>query len=171
MRRTAAPWPASDFWDWSLTVYARPGVAGACLALQERHGLDVNLLLFVVWSGSEGRVLEPAAIRAAIDRVRRWQQEIVHPLRALRRRLKNDAHGLDVGLASTVRARIAAVELDAEHAEQIALTGLAAVALARPVPAGEAIAGNLAAYAEAAGLSWTETDRRDLDIILARVLG
>ena len=167
MREPAAPWPASDFWDWSLTVYARPGVAGACLALQERHGVDVNLLLFAVWAGSAGRVLEPAAMRAAIDRVRRWQAEIVQPLRALRRRMKGDAHGLDPALASTVRARIAAAELDAEHAEQIALAGLATVAAT--VPAGAAISGNLAAYAAAAGLIWSETDRQALDVLVEAV--
>ncbi|HEY9550471.1 MAG TPA: TIGR02444 family protein, partial [Kiloniellaceae bacterium] len=48
----------TPFWQFSGAVYARRGVAEACLALQQRHGLDVNLLLFCAWAGSNGRRLD-----------------------------------------------------------------------------------------------------------------
>src|SRR3546814_12211972 len=76
------PWPASGFWDWSLAAYARPGVAPACLALQDRPGLDVNLLLFAVRAGTPGRALPPDALRAAVDRAARWPAEVVRQLPA-----------------------------------------------------------------------------------------
>ncbi|MGE4220898.1 MAG: TIGR02444 family protein, partial [Alphaproteobacteria bacterium] len=41
-------------WPFSLSVYARPGVAEACLALQARRGLDVNLLLWCGWRAAVG---------------------------------------------------------------------------------------------------------------------
>ena len=47
--------PPTPFWDFSLAVYGRPGVAPACLALQQRHGADVNLLLFCAWFGAAHR--------------------------------------------------------------------------------------------------------------------
>ena len=43
--------PSSRFWDFSLEIYAKPGVAQACLALQDECGADVNLLLFCCWAG------------------------------------------------------------------------------------------------------------------------
>ena len=36
----------NPFWNYSLALYARAEVAKTCLALQDRLGLDVNLLLF-----------------------------------------------------------------------------------------------------------------------------
>lgn len=45
------------FWRFSLAVYAAPGVADECLALQERCGIDVNILLFCAWVGGARRIL------------------------------------------------------------------------------------------------------------------
>ncbi|MGI9492931.1 MAG: TIGR02444 family protein, partial [Geminicoccaceae bacterium] len=47
-------WPESPFWDYSLSLYGRPGVEQACLELQRRHGLNVNLLLFAFWLADRG---------------------------------------------------------------------------------------------------------------------
>ena len=57
------------FWRFSLRTYRAPGVEAACLALQERCGADVNLLLFCGWVGREGRVLDEASLRSAVGRV------------------------------------------------------------------------------------------------------
>jgi len=38
--------PADRFWAFSLALYGKPGVAPALLGLQDRLGVDVNLLLF-----------------------------------------------------------------------------------------------------------------------------
>ena len=37
------------FWQHSLHIYAQPGVAKACLALQDDYQVNVNLLLFYHW--------------------------------------------------------------------------------------------------------------------------
>lgn len=161
-------WPYCAFWDWSLAVYGRPGVEAACLALQDRHGLDVNLLLFAVWAGTRGTILSPEAMGEAAQRVGRWHAEIVRPLRALRRRLKGDPHGLDPTLAAEMRRRIAAVELDAEHAEQLGLAALAPIQPgAAEEAAGDAVSVNLATFAAAIGIAWSEADRGDLETIAA----
>ena len=39
----------SPFWRFSLRFYRQPRVADACIALQEEAGVDVNLLLFLLW--------------------------------------------------------------------------------------------------------------------------
>ena len=63
-----ARFPDCAFWDFSLEAYARPGVAPACLDLQERHGADVNLLLFACWLSASGRGALDAALLAAARR-------------------------------------------------------------------------------------------------------
>ncbi len=39
----------NPFWDWSLEFYARPGTAPKLLALQDKHGCNVNLVLWLLW--------------------------------------------------------------------------------------------------------------------------
>ena len=48
---------ASPFWQFSLAFYRQPGVADACIRLQEEAGVDVNLLLFLLWQASLKRGL------------------------------------------------------------------------------------------------------------------
>src|SRR5215510_7813899 len=81
--------PESDLWRFSSDFYPLPGVAPALIALQDRDGLDVNLILFALWLGVVGRgPLDQANLAAAERAVRDIKTEIVEPLRALRRRLK-----------------------------------------------------------------------------------
>jgi uncharacterized protein (TIGR02444 family) len=103
------------FWRFSLAFYARPGVAEALIALQDRAGLDVNLMLFALWRGAVyGHRLSGAALRAAEAAVAPLRSDIVLPIRALRRRLK-PAQDEDV---QALRRRIGRLELAAERAAQ-----------------------------------------------------
>ena len=135
--------PAGEaFWRFSLAFYAVPGVAGALIALQDRDGLDVNLMLFALWVGVSGRGrLDRDALMAADRAVCEVRTEIVQPLRTLRRRLSQNPDP-DV---QDLRRGVKAIEL---AAEKIAQTRLAS--LAGPVCAAAAdIAGahaNLAVY-------------------------
>jgi hypothetical protein len=43
------------FKRFALELYRRPGVADACLALQNRHDLDVNVVLFAAFTGAAQR--------------------------------------------------------------------------------------------------------------------
>ncbi len=105
------------FWDFSLAVYGRPGVAEACLALQDRHGLDVNLLLFCCWAGAKGRALDAGDMARLIAAAGPWNAEVVRPLRTARRWLKTQ-RSAPRDQAEILRARIKADELEAERLEQ-----------------------------------------------------
>jgi uncharacterized protein (TIGR02444 family) len=123
-------WPASAFWDYSVKLYQRPGVEAACLDLQRRHGLDVNLVLLCCWQASRGRRLDRGQFARARDVVASWQLEVVRPLRALRRRLKvrladpepGSLVELWPGLASAIREQALALEIEAEHLSQLGLS-------------------------------------------------
>jgi uncharacterized protein (TIGR02444 family) len=136
------PDPVADFWAFSLALYAAPGVADECLALQDRHGLDVNIALFCCWYGWSGRGrLAAADVAAAEARVAAWSRDIVVPLRSVRRVLKP----LPSPAAAAIRTSVKRLELDAEREEQRLLVA----GMPNPVPAvdplGDAGA-NLAAY-------------------------
>ena len=102
-------------WRFSLAFYARPGVSEALIALQDRAGYDVNLMLFALWLGVSGRsrlTKEELAIAGRIARP--ISADIVEPLRALRRKLSSDPDA-DV---QRLREGIKALELAAEKVIQ-----------------------------------------------------
>ena len=71
------------FWRFSLAVYAAPGVAEECLALQETSNIGVNLLLFCAWVGAGCRaLLTQGDVERADAAVRNWRKNVVHPCAA-----------------------------------------------------------------------------------------
>jgi uncharacterized protein (TIGR02444 family) len=122
-------WPDSALWDYALALYGEPGVEAACLALQDRAGTDVNLLLFATWLGATGRDLGPAGLARARQLVADWQTRLVQPLRVVRRELKPRLAAVDPmlrGPLTATRQQLAEVELALERAELIMLEELAA---------------------------------------------
>jgi uncharacterized protein (TIGR02444 family) len=103
---------ANPLWNFSLALYALDGVAPACLELQETAGVDVNLLLFCSWRAWQGIALDPADLQAVDAVVANWRKDIVHPIRALRQRLR-DYPGVE-----TSRSLIKQAELEAERVQQ-----------------------------------------------------
>jgi uncharacterized protein (TIGR02444 family) len=115
MNETAA---AEGFWRFSLTVYARPGVAEALIGLQDRLGHDVNLMLFGLWLGlCEGRQLDAAALKRARTAITPIHDAVVAPVRRLRRQLKDNPDA-DI---QALRRRALALELAAERRVQARL--------------------------------------------------
>ena len=105
--------PAGNFWNFSLAVYARPGVEAACLDLQDRFGADVNVALYCLWIG---RPLTGAAFDLVLEAAAPIRQ-FIEPLRLMRRSLPRD---------DGARERQKQAELAAEKLEQDALEALGA---------------------------------------------
>jgi uncharacterized protein (TIGR02444 family) len=132
------------FWRFSLGFYGRPGVAGACLDLQDRVGRDVNLVLYACWIGASGRGrLGLADLARAEAEVAPWRQEVVEKLRAIRRLAKEEPEAADF------LAAVRAAELKAEARAQSRLEALAPAAPPDEIPAERRLAdalANLALY-------------------------
>ena len=79
----------SDFWELSVATYSRPGVADACLSLQDRHSLDVNLVLFCCWYGSTRGLLNKDIFERVIVFSESWATHVVRPLRNIRTWMKH----------------------------------------------------------------------------------
>lgn len=113
----------NPFWRFSLTVYAAPGVAPECLALQDRLGLDVNVILFAAWLGLRGLAVRPDDLVRITDATAPWSGDVVKPLRQVRRHLK-PLSGSDTAVQE-LRKRVADAELFAEQIEQARLYAIA----------------------------------------------
>jgi uncharacterized protein (TIGR02444 family) len=153
---TASVPQANPFWTFSLGYYRGAGVSEACLELQDNCGVDVNVVLFLLWQASQRRRVAAADVQALAAKVRPWQVEVIGPIRALRRKLKTDAPLLDRGPAELFRTRIKAIELESERLQQDAMAALAAGLRTDSAPSAEAAArAGIAAYASALGRPFT----------------
>jgi len=105
-----------DFWNFSLDLYDREGVAGACLELQEQYQLDVNLILFCFWHGTNLGVVREDLLQSIIDFASEWRRHVVQPLRGTRRWMKINSQK-DAPF-DALRQRIKESELAAEKIQQ-----------------------------------------------------
>ena len=135
----------SPFWRFSLRLYRAPGVGDACIALQEEAGVDVNLLLFLLWQAKERRALTVADVKVLDETIGGWRDTVVIPLRNLRRALKSSPGLVAPNAAEAFRTRIKAVELEAERLQQEAMYAHAA-----SMPLGRALGRDATSPVEAA---------------------
>lgn len=107
------------FWTFSLDRYRRDGVPSLCLRLQDEAGADVNIVLFCLWLASKGYEVDGAAFATTVMApVNAWHDNVVRPLREVRRYMKG---GGPIGARAeleTVRQRIKAIEIETESVEQ-----------------------------------------------------
>lgn len=159
----------NPFWRFSLIVYGRPGVASACISLQDRLGLDVNLLLFLCWTGALGHAVEHDAFVRLMERAARWQRLVARPLREVRRGLKGQDL-VDSVEGESFRSQVKALELEAERLEQAMLyselTFRQVEAPEESVQAAACAARNIALYLRVAGIVPRLEDVADLAAVL-----
>ena len=159
---------ASPFWTFSLGIYRLPGIPAACLTLQDRHGVDVNVMLYALWLSGQGRALATADITEIITAMAPWKTNVVVALRGVRRVLRD--HREATGIAASafaeeavqkLRDRIKSVELEAERLQQEALCALKPPqAWGQPAAPAAAAAQNIDAYAQALGAEFDPAARQ-----------
>src|SRR5215472_1948573 len=100
----------TPFWRFSLKFYREPGVSEACIALQDEFGVDVNLLLFLLWLASDDRQLSTEEVRMLDDNVRDWRNLTIVPIRNARRKLKGAATLVDPETQEAFRNKVKTIE-------------------------------------------------------------
>ena len=108
----------SGFWRFSLRCYALPAVAPACIELQDRCNVDVNVLLFLLFLAEQGRAIDREAVARVDDAVREWREGVVKPLRNARRNLRSPPGSISMEGAEALRANVKRIELEAERLQQ-----------------------------------------------------
>ena len=152
----------------SALAVGRPAAAPGCLPLQDRCGVDVNIVMLCCWIGASGRGrLEAGDIETMLAVARRRSDEAVVPLSRLRRRLKPQPAAAPHATVEAMRRRIAA----AEHAEQLMFAAAVVRTPDRDRPAARRLADAVASlerYLTAIGVAADAADRADLVALLAR---
>jgi uncharacterized protein (TIGR02444 family) len=114
--KTTRPELEADSWAFALDIYARPGVADACLNLQNEAGVDVMMFLMVAYAAVRHRIfLTPSEIRELDEACRLWREQIVQPLRTIRSGLKSGPLPAPNSETEQFRSTIKAAELAAER--------------------------------------------------------
>lgn len=106
-----------ELWRFAVGLYGRPGVAPACLLLQDRLGVDVSVLLFSLFALHQGCPLGPEDIADADAAVRDWRADVVVPLRRVRTRLKSGPQPAPSPETDRLRQGVKGLELQAEQIE------------------------------------------------------
>ena len=76
-------------WPFSLAVYHDDDVQKECLDLQDRHGIDVNMLLFCAFVGAvHGAIISERDVKDALSLIGAWNANVGRALRKVRRELK-----------------------------------------------------------------------------------
>ncbi|MBN9064032.1 MAG: TIGR02444 family protein [Rhizobiales bacterium 65-9] len=167
---------ADLFWRFSLALYAKPGVKQACLALQDRLGVDVNVLFFCIWWPSGGKPrLDQEDFDGVLAEAAAWSRQVVVGLRTVRRALGSErapAARLD---GAALRKKVLAVELEAERLEQAMLVD-AAIDRLSAHPSSEAgtparTDEEIDRYFSWAGIQRRADDVRDLEAIVGQAIG
>lgn len=148
----------SPLWRFSLELYRAPGVADACIRLQDEAGVDVNMLFFLLWNASLKRQFSLADVKAADGVVAAWRETAVIPIRQIRRALKDAPLLPDSGAVEDCRTRIKGLELEAERLEHEALSDFfqSDAPGVNTASAAEAARANLQAYQDYLGKSFSQ---------------
>ncbi len=110
-----------SLWAFSCKVYGKNRVAKALIEMQDRHGIDVNVILFLCWLARRGLgPLDEKLVLAITAAAIPWQQGVIRPLRSVRRQMKA-MEGME---AHNVYKSLKASELEAERAEQESLVSV-----------------------------------------------
>jgi uncharacterized protein (TIGR02444 family) len=175
MTDPADPTPGSDLrltgphWTFIVQLYGDPDVQRTCLLLQDSFGVDVSLLLTLVWCVARGTGFDDGDIAALDQAIASWRNDVVKPLRAIRREIKPAAEHDDT--VAGFRNKIKSTEIEAEQIEIALLVqavdqrkrpGISGSA-ARPAPTArtvERVVAFYAARAAAPAASWQTPEVR-----------
>ena len=81
-------WQADAFWQYSVDIYARTGVAETLITLQDNFGVNVNLCLLCSYIQRSGNVLQQTQLEELEQALVRTDKTL-QPLRAERRDAKH----------------------------------------------------------------------------------
>jgi uncharacterized protein (TIGR02444 family) len=162
---SAVELPASPFWDFTLAIYQKAGVSPACIALQDRHGLDVNFLLMCLFAGARGGALGDAEFARLEAAVAPWRQNVIHPLRSVRRWLK-EQQLVAKDQSDPLRRAILAREIDSEGLQQRLMESQIAIPAGKPDT--YVACGNLVRYLQWSRVTPGDTDMADLAVLASQ---
>lgn len=157
-------------WDDAVALYGRPGVREACLALQDRRGADVIVILALIHLAVARAAPAESRLAAALAEIAPWHAAAIGPLRATRRSLKNwrFADRDATAAAEAARHAVSMAERAAERAELAAFLAALDKPDDEPGDPVAAAARLLSTYWRVGGLDHDQVDRTALAVVVAQ---
>ena len=165
-----------SFWNFAVRTYRCEGIAEACLALQNEHGADVNVVLFCCWMGTTRGEFESKTLDMVLEFSRSWADRVVRPLRSVRTWMKIEGYAdpkMPVESCNSLRQRIKKVELEAEQLQENVMQSMVDTIPGATLNVAEqtrATALNLRHYCEAEGIDCDHQAQTHLDSILSAAI-
>jgi uncharacterized protein (TIGR02444 family) len=138
--------------------------------LQDGAGVDVNLLLYFCWIATvRDAPLNERELRKAVDGTATWREQVVRPLRGVRRRMKDGIGGMPPESVEALRSEVKRIELQSERLQQDLLFRMAGPgADAAPAPGARRRADeNFARYLKVIGVSPDAIATADCHAVIA----
>lgn len=110
----------ASFLSISRQLYKLAEVERETLFLQDRYGLNVNILLFCLWHGKAAHdALSPAFFEQVMAALEQWHETVVLPIRRVRRQLKIlNTTWITPDERESLRGRVLVAEIAVEEGEQ-----------------------------------------------------
>lgn len=156
---TSSELTTDSFWDYSVQIYSKSGVADVLLSLQEQYGVDVNMLLFCCWVGLTRGTFTDELFDTAYEFSYSWREHAVNPLRHARTWMKEtgcQSTAIDREECMSVREKVKSVELRVEKLQQETLESVSSIIPETDLPVVEqqnAVVSNLKKYLGAADIN------------------
>ena len=80
----------NPFWQYSCELYQKPGVRDILLLLQDKHNLNINLLLLMSWLGENKISINNEQLKILVDCIEQVDSNIIQPLRQIRQTIKSN---------------------------------------------------------------------------------
>ena len=159
-----------SFWDFSVRTYRTDGVPDACLALQNEHGVDVNLLLYCCWVGATVGEFSDRLFTQATAWSADWASHVVIPLREARTWMKHTGcvdDAVPTDACMRLRENVKSVEFGAEKLQQDVLESFASVSPQAASDVQANVAANLGRYLAHINVEESADVKEKLQVIVA----
>lgn len=81
----------NPFWQFSLQTFEKSSNRTALLHLQDKHDLNINLILALLWYANSGRgICSTDALKNLLSLIEPWQKKITEKLRELRNKISKE---------------------------------------------------------------------------------
>ncbi len=105
----------STIWPYVLRLYGVAEFGPAGIALQDEVGADVDILLYLCFLADRSRQATSDDVARMDGRLKAWRDNVVKPVRALRRQLKDGIAPIPLAISDPIRNVVKNIELDAER--------------------------------------------------------
>lgn len=105
---------SEQFWQYSLNLYS--AIKDLCLQWQDHFGVNINLLLFLLYLDKQQQSVSEAQLQLLEDLLKHFSTEVTQSIRALRRTLPSP--WLESDMQQPLRQQLLSTELAAEKLEQ-----------------------------------------------------